>query len=43
MKNIKRELAYMWKHRDAAFGIAVLLTILFCGLALIEVIIDKAL
>ena len=43
MKNIKQQLAYMWKHREAVLGLIVFLALLFSGLVLIEVIIDKAL
>lgn len=43
MKNIKKQLAYIWKHREAVIGLIILLAILFSGLVLIEVIIDKAL
>ena len=43
MKNIKQQLAYMWKHREAVIGLIILLALLFSGLVLIEVIIDKAL
>ena len=43
MKNIKQQLAYMWKHREAVLGLIILLVLLFSGLVLIEVIIDKAL
>ena len=43
MKNIKQQLAYMWKHREAVIGLIILLVLLFSGLILIEVVIDKAL
>ena len=43
MKNIKQQLAYMWKHREAVLGLIILLALLFSGLVLIEVVIDKAL
>jgi hypothetical protein len=43
MKNIKQQLAYMWKHREAVIGLIVLLALLFSGLVLIEVVIDKTL
>ena len=43
MKNIKKQLAYMWKHREAVIGLIVLLALLFSGLILIEVVIDKTL
>ena len=43
MKDIKKQLAYMWKHREAVLGLIILLALLFSGLVLIEVIIDKAL
>ena len=43
MKDIKKQLAYMWKHREAVLGLIILLALLFSGLILIEVIIDKAL
>jgi len=33
----------MWKHREAVIGLIILLALLFSGLVLIEVIIDKAL
>jgi hypothetical protein len=43
MKNIKQQLAYAWKHREAILGLTILITLLICALALIEVIIDKTL
>ena len=43
MKNIKKQLAYMWKHREAVVGLIILLVLLFSGLILIEVVIDKTL
>jgi len=43
MKNIKQQLAYMWKHREAVIGLIVLLALLFSGLVLIEIVIDKTL
>ena len=43
MKDIKKQLAYMWKHRQAVLGLIILLALLFSGLVLIEVVIDKAL
>ena len=33
----------MWKHREAVIGLIVLLALLFSGLILIEVVIDKTL
>ena len=43
MKNIKKQLAYMWKHREAVIGLIILLVLLFSGLILIEIVIDKTL
>jgi len=43
MKDIKQQLAYIWKHREAAIGLIIILFFLFFGLILIEIIIDKAL
>ena len=43
MKNIKQQLAYMWKHREAVLGLIVLLVLLFSGLILIEIVIDQTL
>ena len=43
MKDIKKQLAYMWKHREAVLGLIILLVLLFSGLILIEVVIDQTL
>ena len=43
MKDIKQQLAYMWKHREAVLGLIILLVLLFSGLILIEVVIDQTL
>jgi len=43
MKDIKQQLAYIWKHREAVLGLIIILALLFSGLVLIEVIIDKGL
>lgn len=43
MKNIKKQLAYMWKHREAVIGLIILLALLFSGLALLELVIDQTL
>ena len=43
MKNIKQQLAYIWKHREAVIGLIVLLALLFSGLALLELVIDQTL
>ena len=43
MKEFKKQLAYMWKHREAVLGLIILLVLLFSGLVLIEVVIDKTL
>ena len=43
MKNIKKQLAYMWKHREAVLGLIILLALLFSGLALLELVIDQTL
>lgn len=43
MKNIKLQLAYIWKHREAIIGLTILLTILFTGLLLLEHVIEETL
>ena len=43
MKDIKKQLAYMWKHREAVLGLIILLALLFSGLALLEIVIDQTL
>lgn len=43
MKRIKQQLAYLWRNREAILGLTILLALLFSGLVLIEIIIDKAL
>lgn len=43
MKDIKKQLAYMWKHREAVLGLIILLVLLFSGLALLELVIDQTL
>jgi hypothetical protein len=43
MKDFKKQLAYIWKHREAVLGLIIILALLFSGLVLIEVVIDKAL
>ena len=43
MKDFKKQLAYIWKHREAVLGLIIILALLFSGLILIEVVIDKAL
>ena len=43
MKDIKQQLAYIWKHREAVIGLIIILFFLFFGLVLIEIIIDKTL
>jgi len=36
MKKIKQQLRYYWLNREAVIGIAVIILILICGLALIN-------
>jgi 5-bromo-4-chloroindolyl phosphate hydrolysis protein len=43
MKDFKKQLAYMWKHKEAVIGLIILLALIFSGLILIEIVIDKAL
>ena len=43
MKDIKKQLAYMWKHREAVVGLIIILLLLLSGLLLLEVVIDQAL
>lgn len=43
MKYIKQQLAYLWKNREAIIGLTILLTILFTGLVLLEIVIEEAL
>ena len=43
MKEFKKQLAYMWKHREAVVGLIIILLLLLSGLLLLEVVIDQAL
>ena len=43
MKDIKQQLAFLWKHREAIIGLIILLALLFSGMILIEVVIDQTL
>lgn len=43
MKEFKKQLAYMWKHREAAVGLIIILLLLLSGLLLLEIVIDQAL
>jgi hypothetical protein len=43
MKELKKQLAYMWKHREAVLGLIIILLLLLSGLVLIEIVIDQAL
>jgi hypothetical protein len=43
MKNFKQQLAYLWKHREVIIKLAILLTMLFLGLVLIEHVIQETL
>lgn len=41
MKKFKKDLAHLWKHREAVIGIVIILVSLISALVLIEIIIDK--
>ncbi len=43
MKEFKKQLAYMWKHREAVVGLIIILLLLLSGLLLLEIVIDQAL
>lgn len=43
MKELKKELAYLWKHREAVVGIIIFLALIFSGLSLIALIIEETL
>ena len=43
MKELKKQLASLWKHREAILGLIIILTLLFSGLLLLEAVIEQAL
>ena len=43
MKELKKDLAYLWKHREAVVGLIILLALIFSGLALITLVIEETL
>lgn len=43
MKNIKQQLAYMWKHREAAIGLIIMLLVFISGLIILEAVIEEIL
>jgi len=43
MKELKKDLAYLWKHREAVVGLIILLALIFSGLALIALVIEETL
>jgi hypothetical protein len=41
MKELKKDLAHLWKHRAAVIGIVIILVSLISALILLEILIDK--
>jgi hypothetical protein len=41
MKELKKDLAHLWKHKEAVIGIVIILISLISALILLEILIDK--